>query len=54
MSHDAIFLGDGQVDQLIVAICPDSVETFPELCAEASPESILLLISVRMVTGVLA
>jgi hypothetical protein len=31
LSYNAILLGDGQVDQLIEAISPDSVESFPQL-----------------------
>jgi hypothetical protein len=40
MSHNTIFLRYGQVDQLVIVVGPDSVETLPELSAEASPESI--------------
>jgi hypothetical protein len=29
VSYNAILLGDGQIDQLIEAISPDSVESFP-------------------------
>jgi hypothetical protein len=55
VSYYAVFLRDGQVDQLIVAICLDSVETFMELHAEASLESIPFhLIGVCVVSGVLA
>jgi hypothetical protein len=45
---------DGHVDQLIVAVGPDCVETVTELSAEAPPESVsLLLINVSMVACVL-
>ena len=47
--------GDGQVDQLIEAISPDSVETFPQLGIETSTEVVsLLLIRISMVTCILA
>lgn len=55
MSHDAIFLGDYQVDQLIVAIGSDSVEEFLELSVEASSEPVpLLFLGVSMVTLILS
>jgi hypothetical protein len=54
VSHDAVLLRDGQVDQLVVAIGPDRVETVTELGVEAPPEPVsLLLISVSMVACVL-
>jgi hypothetical protein len=48
VSQDVVFLGECQVDQHIVAIVSDSVEKFPELSVEASPEPFLLFIGVRM------
>jgi hypothetical protein len=55
VSHNTIFLRYGYVDQLIIAIGPNSVETLPELGAEASSESVTsLLIRVSMITHVLA
>jgi hypothetical protein len=51
---DAILLRDGHVDQFIIAMGLDCVETVTELSAEAPPESVsLLLISVSMVACVL-
>jgi hypothetical protein len=45
---------DGHVDQLIVDVGPDCVETVTEHSAEAPPEFVsLLLISVSMVACVL-
>jgi hypothetical protein len=55
VSYNAILLGDGQVDQLIEAISPDSVETFPQLGVETPVEAAsLLLIRISMVTFILA
>ena len=55
MSYNTILLGDGQVDQLIEAISPNSVETFPQLGVETSAEAVsLLLIRISMVTCILA
>jgi hypothetical protein len=54
VSYNAILLGDGQVDQLIEAICPDSVES-PQLGVETPAEAVsLLLIRIGMVTCILA
>jgi hypothetical protein len=54
MGCNAILLRDGHVDQLIVVVVPDCVETVTELSIEASPEPVsLLLISVSMVACVL-
>jgi hypothetical protein len=53
-SCDAILLRDGQVDQLVVAVGPDCVETVVELSVEAPPKPVsLLLISVSMVACIL-
>jgi hypothetical protein len=50
VSHDEVLLRDGQVDQLIVAVGPDRVETVTKLGVEAPPEHVsLLLISVSVV-----
>jgi hypothetical protein len=55
VSYNAIFLGDGQVDQLIEAISPDSVETLTQLGVETPAEAVsLLLIGISMITYVLA
>jgi hypothetical protein len=48
-------LGDSHVDQLIVAVGPDGVETITELSAEPPPEPVsLLLICICMVSRILA
>jgi hypothetical protein len=55
VSYNTVFLGDGQVDQLIEAISLDSVETFPQLGVETHAEAVsLLLIEISMITFVLA
>jgi hypothetical protein len=55
VSYNTILLGDGQVDQLIEAISPDSVESFPQLGVETPAEAVsLLLIRIGMVTCILA
>jgi hypothetical protein len=55
MSCDTIFLGDGHVDQLIIAVGPDGVETVTELSAEPPPEPVsLLLIRICMISSILA
>jgi hypothetical protein len=55
VSYNTILLGDGQVDQLIEAISPDSVESFPQLGVETPVKAIsLLLIRIDMVTCILA
>jgi hypothetical protein len=55
VSYNTILLGDGQVDQLIEAISPDSVETFLQLGVETPAEAVsLLLIGISMITCVLA
>jgi hypothetical protein len=55
VSYNAILLGDGQFDQLIEAICPNSVESFPQLGAKTPAEAVsLLLIRISMVTCILA
>jgi hypothetical protein len=55
VSYNTVLLRDGQVDQLIEAISPDSVETFPQLGVETSAEAVsLLLIRISMVTCTLA
>jgi hypothetical protein len=54
VSYNIVLLGDGQVDQLIEAICPDSVESFPQLGVETPAEAVsLLLIRISMVTYIL-
>jgi hypothetical protein len=51
VSYNTVLLGDGQVDQLIEAICPGSVKTFPQLGVETPAEVVsLLLIGICMVT----
>jgi hypothetical protein len=55
VSYNTILLGDGQVDQLIEAISPDSVETLTQLGVETPAEAVsLLLIGINMITCVLA
>jgi hypothetical protein len=55
VSYNTILLGDGQVDQLIEAICPDSVKTFPRLGVETPAEAVsLLIIRISMVTYIVA
>jgi hypothetical protein len=55
VSYNAILLGDGQVDQFIEAISPDSVESFPQLGVETPAEAVsLLFIRISMVTCILA
>ena len=55
MSYNAILLGDGQVDQLIEAVSPDSVESFLQLGVKTPAEAVsLLLIRISMITCVLA
>jgi hypothetical protein len=55
VSNNAILLGDGHVDQLIEAISPDSVESFPQLGIETPTEAIpLLLIRINMIPYILA
>jgi hypothetical protein len=55
VSYNTVFLGDGQVDQLIEAINTDSVETFPQLGVETPVEAVsLLFIRISMVTCILA
>jgi hypothetical protein len=55
VSYKTILLGDGQVDQLIEAISPDSVESFPLLGIETPAEAVsLLFIRISMVTCILA
>jgi hypothetical protein len=45
VSYNTVLLGDGQVDQLIEAINPDSVKTFPQLGVETPAEAVSLLSS---------
>jgi hypothetical protein len=55
VSYNAILLGDGQVDQLIEAISPDNVESFPQLGVKTPTEAVsLLLIRISMVPCILA
>jgi hypothetical protein len=55
MSYNAILLGDGQVDQLIEAIRPDSVEMLTQLGIETLAEAVsLLLVRINMITCILA
>jgi hypothetical protein len=55
VSYNTILLGDGQVDQLIEAISPNSVETLTQLGVETPAETIsLLLIRISMIPCVLA
>jgi hypothetical protein len=55
VSYNTILLGDGQVDQLIEAISPNSVETLTQLGVETPAEAVsLLLIRISMITCILA
>jgi hypothetical protein len=55
VSYNAILLGDGQVDQLIEAISPDSIESFSQLGVKTLAEAVsLLLIRISMVPCILA
>jgi hypothetical protein len=55
VSYNTILLGDGQVDQLIEAIGPDSVETFRQLGVKTPAEAVsLLLVRISMITCILA
>jgi hypothetical protein len=55
VSYNTVLLGDGQVDQLIEAISPDSVETFPQLGVATPAEATsLLLVRISMITCILA
>jgi hypothetical protein len=55
VSYNTILLGDGQVDQLIEAISPNSVETLTQLGIETPEEAVsLLLIGISMITCILA
>jgi hypothetical protein len=55
VSYNAILLGDSQVDQLIEAIFPDSVKTFPQLGVETLAEAISLILNrISIVTCILA
>jgi hypothetical protein len=55
VSNNAILLGDGHADQLIEAISPDSVESFPQLGIETPVEAIsLLFIRISMIPCILA
>jgi hypothetical protein len=55
VSYNTVLLGDGQVDQLIEAISPDSVEMFLQFGVETPTEAIsLLLVRISMITCILA
>jgi hypothetical protein len=55
MSYNTVLLGDGQVDQLIEAISPDSVETFSQLGVETPEEAVSpLLVRISMISYILA
>jgi hypothetical protein len=55
VSYNTVLLGDGQVDQLIEAINPDSVETFSQLGVETPAEAVsLLLVRISMISCILA
>jgi hypothetical protein len=54
-SCNAVLLGDSHVDQLIVTIGPDGVETITELSAEPPPEPVsLLFIRICVISRILA
>jgi hypothetical protein len=55
VSYNIVLLGDAQVDKLIEAISPDSVETLTQLGIETPAEAVsLLLIGISMISCVLA
>jgi hypothetical protein len=55
VSYNTILLGDSQVDQLIEAISPDSVETLTQLGIETPAEAFsLLLTGISMISCILA
>jgi hypothetical protein len=55
VSYNTVLLGDGQVDQLIEAISPDSVEMLTQLGIKTPAEAVsLLLIRISMISCVLA
>ena len=55
VSYNTVLLGDGQVDQLIEAIRPDSVEMLTQLGIETLAEAVsLLLVRINMITCILA
>jgi hypothetical protein len=55
VGYNTILLGDGQVDQLIEVISPNSVETLTQLGVETPAETVsLLLIRISMIPLVLA
>jgi hypothetical protein len=55
VSYNAILLEDDQVDQLIEAISPDSVESSPQLGVETPLEAVsLLFIRISMIPCILA
>jgi hypothetical protein len=55
VSYNTVFLLYGQVDQLVEAIGPNSVETLTQLGVETSAEAVsLLFIRVSMITRILA
>jgi fumarate reductase subunit D len=54
VSHDAIFVSDGQVNQLIISVYLDRVQAVLELGTKASAEAITLLsIGVSVIARVL-
>jgi hypothetical protein len=54
-SGDTVLLGDGHVDQLIIVVGPDGVETVTELSAEPLSEPVPLLLGcVCVISGILA
>jgi hypothetical protein len=53
--YNTVLLGDGQVDQLIEAISPDSVEMFSQLGVETPAEAVsLLFVRISMIPCILA
>jgi hypothetical protein len=55
VSYNTVLLGDGQVDQLIEAISPDSVEMLTQLGIGTPAEAAsLLLIGISMISCILA
>jgi hypothetical protein len=55
VSYNTVLLGDGQVDKLIEAISPNSVETLTQLGIKTPVEAVSLLrIGISMISGVLS
>jgi hypothetical protein len=54
VSYNTVLLGDGQVDQLIEAISPDSVEMISQLGVKTPAEAVSLLVRISMISYITA